>query len=167
MLYGFEEPVSASPTENYLHWIRDVAEARWANEPNAELPWWAEATDEDEIAHPHRHRDARMFDGREFAEERLELTIDELVDRLQELELVSVERLSSRSRGKDLTLIRTEFAALAIGRYQARTCDVAALLGKHPNSITKWPNRGLRLEQEDPAFKRRVDKLDEAVSRRD
>jgi len=55
----------------------------------------------------------------------------------------------------------------SIGRYHARTCDVAALLNKHPNSITKWLNRGLRLEREDPAFKRRVDALDEAVSGRD
>jgi len=43
---------------------------------------------------------------------------------------------------------------------------VAALLNKHPNSITKWLNRGLRLEREDPAFKQRVDALDKAVSRR-
>ena len=58
-------------------------------------------------------------------------------DRLHDLDLVSVERLSSRFRGAELTLLRTECAALAIGRYQARTCDVAALLNKHPNSITK------------------------------
>jgi len=167
VLNGFDEPVSASPAENYLHWVRGVAKARWAPEPTAELPWWAGSTDEDEIAQPHRHPDARMFDGRELAEERLELTLDELVDRLHDLDLVSVERLSSRFRGAELTLLRAEFAVLAIGRYQARTCDVAALLNKHPNSITKWLNRGLRLEREDPAFKRRVDALDEAISRRD
>ncbi len=44
---------------------------------------------------------------------------------------------------------------------------MADLLGKHPNSITRWLNRGLRLEREDPGFKRRVDTLDEAASRRD
>jgi REP element-mobilizing transposase RayT len=167
VLYGFDEPVAASPAENYLHWVRGVAEARWAAEPTSELPWWRGAADEDQIADPQRHADARMFNGLELAEERLELTLEELVDRLQDLDLVSVERLSSRSRGAELTLLRAEFAALAIGRYQARTCDVAALLNKHPNSITKWLNRGLLLGRDDPTFKRRVDKLDEAVSRRD
>ncbi|HSN53780.1 MAG TPA: transposase [Candidatus Sulfomarinibacteraceae bacterium] len=167
VLYGFDEPVATSPAENYLHWVRGVAEARWAPEPTAELPWWAGSTDEDEIADRHRHPAARRFDGLELAEERLGLTLDELVDRLKGLDLVPVERLSSRSRGAELTLLRVEFAALAIGRYQARTCDVAALLDKHPNSITKWLNRGLRLERQDPAFKRRIDTLDEAVSRRD
>ncbi|MEJ2189564.1 MAG: hypothetical protein P8Y93_09145 [Acidobacteriota bacterium] len=91
----------------------------------------------------------------------------ELIDRLQGLDVVSVDRLSSRSSGAEPTLIRAESAALAIGRYQARTCDVADLLGKHPNSITRWLDRGLRLEREDPDFKRRVDTLDEAASRRD
>jgi len=167
VLYGFDEPVAESPAENYLHWVRGVAEARWATEPMSELPWWAGSTNEDEIADPQRHANARMFDGLELAEERLGLTLDELVDRLQDLDLVSVETLSSKFRGAELTLLRAEFVALAIGRYQARTCDVAALLNKHPNSITKWLNRGLRLEREDPTFERRVDALDEAVSRRD
>ena len=63
--------------------------------------------------------------------------------------------------------MRAGFAALAVGRYQARTCDVADLLGKHPNSITRWLKRGLRLEREDPGFKRRLDTLDESASRRD
>jgi hypothetical protein len=91
----------------------------------------------------------------------------ELVDRLQDFDLVSVDRLPSRFRGAELTLIRAEFAILAIGRYQARTCDVADLQFKHPNSITKWLNRGLRLEPEDPGFKGRLDTLDEAPPRRD
>jgi len=91
----------------------------------------------------------------------------ELVDRLQDLDLVSVDRLSSRFRGAELTLIRAEFAALAVGRYQARTCDVADLLGEHPSSIAGWLNRGLRLERDEPGFKGRVDTLDEAASRRD
>lgn len=92
MLYGFDEPVTTSPAENHLHWVRGVAEDRWATEPTTELPWWAGSADEDEIADPQRHADARMFDGLELAEERLELT-----------------------------LLRAELAALAIGRYQART----------------------------------------------
>ena len=47
------------------------------------------------------------------------------------------------------------------------------LMGNHyhlvlrTGEIARWLNRGLRLELEDPTFKRRVDTLDEAVSRRD
>ena len=60
----------------------------------------------------------------------------------------------------------TEFTTLAVGHYGLRVCDVAALLRKHPNSVTKWLNRGLRLEGGDPEFKKRLDQLDAAISRR-
>ena len=60
---------------------------------------------------------------------------------------------------------RGEFATLAVGRYGLRVCDVASLLCKHPNSITKWLNKGLRLEGKDSEFKRRLDQLDAAISR--
>ena len=166
VLRGFDDATSRSPADNYLHWVRGVAEASWATESITDLPWWTQSTDEDEIAHPQLHPDARTFDDLTLAEERLELSLAKLVSRLQKLELVSVERLCSRSRGADLTRQRAEFATLAIGRYGARICDVAALLSKHPNSITKWLNRGLRLERGDPAFKNRIDLLDKTVSRR-
>jgi hypothetical protein len=43
---------------------------------------------------------------------------------------------------------------------------IAALLGKHPNSVAKWLNRGLLLERNDPEFKSRLDHLDAAISER-
>ena len=42
--------------------------------------------------------------------------------------------------------------------------DIAALLDKHPNSITMWLNKGLRLKREDPEFKEWLDCLDAAIS---
>jgi hypothetical protein len=44
--------------------------------------------------------------------------------------------------------------------------DLAALLGKHPNSVAKWLDRGLHLERNDPEFKARLDHLDAAISER-
>ena len=43
---------------------------------------------------------------------------------------------------------------------------IAALLGKHPNSVAKWLNRGLRFEHNDPEFKSRLDHLEAAISER-
>jgi len=55
---------------------------------------------------------------------------------------------------------------LAIGRYRLRVCDIATLLRKHPNSVAKWLNKGLRLERIEPEFKARLDHLDAAISKR-
>jgi hypothetical protein len=43
--------------------------------------------------------------------------------------------------------------------------DIAALLDKHSNSVTKWLNKGLRLELEYPDSKEQLDHLDASISR--
>jgi len=73
--------------------------------------------------------------------------------------------LSSRTRIADQTRGRVEFGTLAVGGYGLRVCDIAALLCKHPNSVTNRLNSGLRLERDDPEFKKRLDQLDAAISR--
>lgn len=54
----------------------------------------------------------------------------------------------------------------AIGRYGFRVREVAGLIRKHGNSVTKWLNQGLRSENVGPQFRRRIDELDGAISRR-
>jgi REP element-mobilizing transposase RayT len=154
-----------SPAEDYLLWIREVAEARWASQDVSNLPWWKPARNDEEIASLDRHPNATTFDGRSLREDRAELELEEFVRRLAPASGNSLEDLSSRRRGGELTLGRIEFATLAVGRYGLRVSDVATLLRKHPNSVTKWLNRGLRLERDHPAFKRRLDQLDAAISR--
>ena len=65
----------------------------------------------------------------------------------------------------NLTPERFGLATLAVGRYRLEVSDVAALLDKHPNSVTNWLNNGLRLERQDPGFKERLDHLDASISR--
>ena len=111
-----------------------------------------------------RHPTATTFDGRVLCEDRAELELEEFARRLVPASGNSLEDLSSRRRGRELTRGRIEFATLAVGRYGLRVCDVAALLNKHPNSVTKWLNRGLRLERNEPEFSARLDQLDAAIS---
>ena len=165
-LRSFGNTPNLSPAEDYLGWVRDVAEARWAAQNVSELPWWVEAASDDEIADAHRHPAARSFDGRALAEDRMALEFGEFVARMETVSGISLADLSSRSRGSTLTRQRIELATLAIGRYRLRVCDVAGLIRKHPNSVAKWFNRGLRLERNDPGFKARLDHIDSAISRR-
>ncbi len=44
--------------------------------------------------------------------------------------------------------------------------DIAELIGKNGNSVTKWLNKGLLKEGTDPEFKSLIDDLDAAISRR-
>jgi REP element-mobilizing transposase RayT len=165
-LRSFGSAAILNPADDYLGWVRDVAEARWAAQNVSELPWWVDAASDDEIADPHRHPAARSFDGQTLAEARRELEFGEFVSRMEAASRISLADLSSRSRNSTLTRQRIELATLAIGRYRLRVCDIAALLGKHPNSVAKWLNRGLRLERNDTEFRARLDHLDAAISER-
>jgi REP element-mobilizing transposase RayT len=163
-LRSFSNTPTMSPAEDYLAWVRDVATAKWAERHLSELPWWTQAASDDEIADLQRHPTARSFDGRSLAENRVELALGKFVARMETVAGLSLADLSSRSRDPDLVRKRIELAALAIGRYRLRVCDIAALVRKHPNSVSKWLNKGLRLESSNPEFKARLDELDAAIS---
>ena len=162
-LRSFSNTPNLSPAEDYLGWVRDIAQAQWAVQHVSELPWWVQAASDDEIADPYRHP-ARSFDGRALAEARVELEFGEFIARMETVCKFSLADLSSRSRDSILTRKRIELATLAVGRYRLRVCDISALLRKHPNTVAKWLNRGLRLERTNPGFKARLDHLDAAIS---
>lgn len=165
-LRSFGSPPQLSAADNYLGWLRDMVEARWADREVTELPWWAQARDDDEIAEARRHPMATTFENLRFVEELAELDLSEFAARMAAASGYSISDLSSRSRDVVLTLGRVEFCSLAIGRYRFNVRDVSTLLCKHRNSITKWLNRGLRLERADPDVKARLDHLDSHISHR-
>jgi len=77
----------------------------------------------------------------------------------------SRETLIEKARA-DQTRGRIEFCTFAVGRCGLRVCNIFSLSRIHPNSVTKWLYRGLRLESDDPEFKDRLKQLDAAISRR-
>ena len=50
--------------------------------------------------------------------------------------------------------------------YVFRACDIADLLCKGRNSVTRWLNRGLCDERDDPVFSEQINHLDAEISRR-
>jgi hypothetical protein len=166
VLRAFGAENARGPADDYLRWVRSVAEARWANAGVSELPWWTRASHVDEIADVDRHSNATTFDGRSLAEERAELELSEFALRFETVSGHALDDLASRFRSKSQIQGRIEFATLAISRFGFRVCDVATLISKHGNSVTHWLNQGLRKEGGDPDFTRRLDHLDAAISRR-
>jgi hypothetical protein len=92
------------------------------------------------------------------------LEFGEFVARMESVSGLSLEDISSRSRNARLTGQRIELATLAIGRYGLRVRDIAELVCKHPNLVTKWLN--ICLERNDPDFRARLDQLDAAIPQR-
>jgi rhodanese-related sulfurtransferase len=165
-LVGFDSSTK-SPAEAYLDWVRSVAEARWTHLDVRDLPWWENAKNVDEIVDSVRHPTATLFDGRRLAEERTEIDLSDFASRFEAATGHTIEDLASRYRKPRQIRGRIEFVTLALPRYGFRGRDVAALLRKHGNSVTKWLTQGLLLERDDPAFKDQLDLIDAAISARD
>jgi hypothetical protein len=51
-----------------------------------------------------------------------------------------------------------------VSRYGFRVCDIASLARKHHSSVTRWNNKGLQRESDDPEFSKRLNDLDAAIS---
>ena len=46
---------------------------------------------------------------------------------------------------------------VAPNRYGFQSRVIAGLTDKHPASVTRWLNSGLRMERDDPEFRNRID----------
>ena len=156
----------ATPAVHSARGVGGVAAARWAAGDVTDLPWWSQANNVDEIADSDRHPEATTFDGLRLAEERVELDLGDFALRFELVSGYSIDDFASRFRSSDQTHGRVVFSTLAASRYGFRVCDIAAMIGKHGNSVTKWLTEGLRREGVDPEFESQLDSLDAAISRR-
>lgn len=167
VLAGFGSETAAKARKEYLKWLRAVAEARWFTERLEHLPWWAGATDLDEVVALDQRPDAKTFDGLSLEENRPKLELDDLVGRFEFYSGHTVSALSSPHRTSALFQGRVELTLLAVARYGFQSRIVAELLHKNRSSLTRWLNTGLRLQHHDPTFRDRIDSLDHQIASTD
>jgi hypothetical protein len=94
----------------------------------------------------------------------VEVEFSEFIDRNRLVSGRDLEELASRHRSTKHISERIELYVLAISRCGFRACAMAALLGKKRNSITRWLDKGLVKERDDPEFAARIDSLDSSIS---
>jgi len=162
-LRGFSESGTFN-VENYLNWIRSVAEASWLLYGIDQLPWWIEAEHVDEIAVPDRHQQARTFDGRDPPEFASHLEFREFTRRYERVSGHFLDDLRSSRRNPDLLRGRIELVTLAVGRCGYQSRDVALLFAKNPGSVTRWLRLGICRQREDPKFKKRLISLEKEIT---
>jgi hypothetical protein len=147
-----------------LEWSRATAEARWSKSGVESLPWWAEASDVDEVAGPARHPEATTRDGRTLDSSRQTLDPAELIRRFELASGHLLADLAGRRRNPAVIRGRIEPTTLAVVRYGLRSSGVARILRKDRTTISRWLRAGLRLQGEDAAFRARLDRLDRTMS---
>ena len=160
-LFGTTEPTAMRA--EYLSWLRLVAEERWFDRGLAELPWWRDAEDNEEIANPNRHRGVETYDQRLHEMDRIQIDLENLLERFGRVTGVTPADLRSARRGPDLPDLRMDLTAIAVGRYEHRVCDVARVLEKNPGTVSRWFTRADRRSLQEPHYRMHLDDLDRRI----
>ena len=140
------------------------SEAKWIAQGIEELPWWKSARDKDEIATPEIHPLAETFDGSQLGDERALCTFVQFIELFEWCSGHAIEDFASPLKTPRLVQGRVELTLLGVSRFGFRASDIASLVNKHPSSMTRWINQGLLQEREDPAFRYRINILDQQIS---
>jgi hypothetical protein len=93
------------------------------------------------------------------------LKIDEFGPLFELCSRRTLESLSRPLRRPAQVRARIEFAMLAVVRYGLPSTEAARLIRKHPTSITRWVELGIADLKSSPSFRRRIDDLDQQISR--
>lgn len=141
-----------------------VAEEEWSDEAPGHLPWWklGRPTEEDRA----QRRSGEHVDGlgrstarwrpRYGAREWLDLTVSHLgADR---------EALAGRGRSAEVVWQRDLIGLVGIERSGVKVTELAAVLGKSRDGVSRWYRRGARRRLTDPDFREAVEKLDGSAS---
>jgi hypothetical protein len=147
-LRGFGETL-ATARAGYLSRIRAVAEERWMRAGVRDLPWWSEVSNDELLGEIGDHSGAEDFTGRPVEFEPLDcLELAQIAEEVCQRSPFGIQDLNGRSRSRDLAALGKRFASLAVEQYSHAVRDVAAFLGKHPGSVSRWietPTRAERL----------------------
>ena len=148
----------------YLEWVQMFAETKGHEKQLRDLPWWAGARDVDEIVSEELRSQAETFDGLSLEEDRPILELDDFVSRFETASGRTIDRISSIRRTEDFIRGRIELTLLAVGRYGYQSAAIAKLIDKDRSSLTRWLNLGLRLQRDNPEFRKRIDDLDRQIA---
>lgn len=121
----------------YLAHVRAVAEERWWREGLRDLPWWSTATCDEEIVDVPSRAAAVDHLGTPQPETRRE-SIASLCKIVAIQLTVSEQEIRGPGRSPAVARARRRLTVLAVESHGHPVGAVAAFLGKHPGSVSRW-----------------------------
>ena len=97
---------------------------------------------------------------RKLTEDRFPLDLSQIVRAICAVTAVQLVDLCSRKRQSEIAGVRWDLAAIAVGRYGHRICDLAAILNKNAGSVSRWLTEADRRQTSDPEYRTHLDHLE-------
>jgi REP element-mobilizing transposase RayT len=156
-----------SARQAYVRAIKGTAVEPWAGEDPGGLPWWRLGRPRtEEIESPRADSTVAVVDGlgRSTGLERPRFEAADFVARIAARLELRLQDLAGKQRAPDLVRARELVATLAIERYGLRVKEIAAVLNKSAEAVSRMVSRGTAKRQDDAEFKDRYEELDLSIA---
>lgn len=155
----FEETTRAARCL-YMSFIRGTLEAGGREETSIKGPLlWSR----DREVKARENADLQDTLGRPTGRDRCNLEAKVFVELCAATVGIAMDELRSRCRGPRLTEGRELIVSLGLHRWRQSASRLAAVLGLHPESVSRQSSRGRMKVADDPEFARRFEELDQAL----
>ena len=148
---------------SYRSAMAAVSDEEWSGESPGRLPWWRLGRPSDDEL---RRRDVTLIDeqGRSTARWRPRYSADEWLEIACRHLAVDREDLAERGRHPDVVQMRELVGLIGIERYGVKVTELAEILGKSRDGVSKWMRRGVERRAAEPEFAEAAQALDLAAS---
>jgi REP element-mobilizing transposase RayT len=153
----------------YAALMDGLAGENWTTAEPGSLPWWPRTSGRDAEANEAQTVRGPMLDPLGGSDSPLRPALDagEFLRRACQHEEIATATLRSRRRDRATVTARELLAVLAVEGYCIRVTDLAAIVDRPADTVSRWVSRGAERRSRDSAFATRIRALDEAVRRTD
>lgn len=149
---------------SYRAAMDSINEEDWSNDRPGRLPWWplGRPTEEERL----RRRDDAFVDeqGRSTARWRPRYSAREWLEIACGHLGIEQGTLGGRGRDPGVVRMRDLVGLVGIERFGVKVTDLADVLGKSRDGVSRWMRRGALRRATDPAFAAAAESLDRAAS---
>ena len=161
VLAGYGEGVRAA-RRAYVKALKGARDADWKGERPGNLPWWGKRVDRPlEPATPGAWVDEL---GRSTGLERQQVEAADFVQRCCQLVGLTTAEFAAPGKKRSISRLRYLITGLAIERWGVRAKAIGELVGRRPEAVSRWANRGAELRQESEEFVSAYEALDRAIA---
>ena len=150
----------------YLASVRAAAEARWLKNGPRNLPWWADARDDQTIAEPHDPAGPVSFEGEPISPERPVIDLQVLAEHACRLQGLELHDLAASGRAPRVIEARIAVTAIAVQHFDHAIKAITRLLNKNPGTVSRWITIARSRQRIDPAYRNDLAALSNSIVQR-
>ena len=151
----------------YVRAIKTAVEEPWVGDDPGQLPWWRLGRPAKEaLESPSPNPSVAVVDelGRSTGLPRWGFEAKEFVGAIAARFEVQPEDLAGRRRAPHVVRTRELAATLGVERYSLQVKEIASMLGKSSEAVSRMVSRGIVKRQEDAEFRRDYEMLDRLIA---